>query len=82
MMHNELVQQINTIVETLPEKCQLVYKLSREEQLSHKEIALRLNISVKTVENHIAKALQTIRLSMGSAASISMVLWISKNLFR
>ncbi len=81
MMHDELVQQISTIVETLPEKCQLVYKLSREEQLTHKEIALRLNISVKTVENHITKALQTIRLSMGSAASIAMVLWISKDLF-
>lgn len=82
MMHNELVHQINTIVETLPEKCQLVYKLSREEQLSHKEIALRLNISVKTVENHVAKALQTIRLSMSSAASMAMVLWITKNLFK
>lgn len=81
MMHNELVQQINTIVETLPEKCQLVYKLSREEQLTHKEIALRLNISVKTVENHITKALQAIRLSMGTAASLAMVLWISKNMF-
>lgn len=82
MMHDELVQQINTIIETLPEKCQLVYKLSREEQLSHKEIAERLNISTKTVENHITKALQTIRLSMGSAASVAMVLWISKNLFK
>lgn len=67
MMHNELVLQISSIVETLPEKCQLVYKLSREEQLSHKEIAYRLNISTKTVENHITKALQTIRLSIGGA---------------
>jgi RNA polymerase sigma-70 factor (family 1) len=82
MMHNELVQQINSIIETLPEKCQLVYKLSREEQLSHKEIADRLSISTKTVENHITKALQTIRLSIGSTASVAMVLWISKNLFK
>jgi RNA polymerase sigma-70 factor (family 1) len=82
MMHNELVQQINSIIETLPEKCQLVYKLSREEQLSHKEIADRLSISTKTVENHITKALQTIRFSMGSTASVAMVLWISKNLFK
>jgi len=67
MMHSELVQQINAVVETLPEKCQLVYKLSREEHLSHKEIADRLNISTKTVENHITKALQTIRLSIGDA---------------
>lgn len=82
MMHHELVQQINTIIETLPEKCQLVYKLSREEQLSHKEIADRLNISTKTIENHITKALQTIRLSMGNTVSMGMVLWLSNNLFK
>lgn len=81
MMHQELVQQLTSIVETLPEKCRLVYKLSREEQLSHKEIADRLNISTKTVENHITKALQTIRLSMDITFSIAMVLWISRNLF-
>lgn len=82
LMHEELVQQINSIVETLPEKCQLVYRLSREEQLTHKEIAERLEISTKTVENHITKALQVIRLSMGSSASISMVLWLSQNLIK
>ncbi|OOG69819.1 hypothetical protein B0E44_11720 [Flavobacterium sp. A45] len=82
MMHEELVQQISSIIETLPEKCQLVYKLSRDEQLSHKEIAARLDISTKTVENHITKALQVIRLSMGSTASMAMVLWLSKNIFK
>jgi RNA polymerase sigma-70 factor (ECF subfamily) len=80
MMQKELVQQINSIIETLPEKCQMVYKLSREEHLSHKLIAEHLNISTKTVENHISKALQIIRLSMGSSASVAMVLWLSRNL--
>ncbi|MCD0472229.1 RNA polymerase sigma factor [Flavobacterium sp. JAS] len=82
LMHEELVQQINAIIETLPEKCQQVYKLSREEQLSHKEIAERLSISKKTVENHITKALHVIRFSMGSTASVAMVLWLSKYLFK
>lgn len=82
MMHDELLYQISAIVETLPEKCQLVYRLSREEQLSHKEIAERLNISTKTVENHITKALHIIRFSIGNSASVTMVLWISKNLFK
>lgn len=80
IMHDELVQQVNFIINTLPEKCQLVYKLSREEQLSHKEIAERLNISTKTVENHITKALHTIRLSIGSTSSMAMVLWLTKHL--
>ncbi|WP_163411341.1 RNA polymerase sigma factor [Flavobacterium ajazii] len=82
LMHEELVEQINAIVESLPQKCQQVYKLSREEQLSHKEIAAQLDISTKTVENHITKALQTIRLSMGSSTSMAMVLWLSKNLIK
>ena len=82
LMHEELLNQINSIVQALPEKCQLVYKLSREEQLSHKEIAERLDISTKTVENHITKALHVIRLSMGTSASMAMVLWLSKNLFK
>lgn len=82
MMHDELLYQISAIVERLPEKCQLVYRLSREEQLSHKEIAERLNISTKTVENHITKALHIIRFSIGNSASVTMVLWISKNLFK
>lgn len=82
LMHEELVKHINMVVNNLPEKCQLVYKLSREEQLSHKEIAERLDISAKTVENHITKALKTIRLSMGTSTSMAMVLWLSKNLFK
>lgn len=54
--HKELLQHINSIVEALPAKCREVYKLSREENLSHKEIAEKLNISVKTVENHMTRA--------------------------
>lgn len=80
IIHKELMLQINLIVETLPEKCQMVFKLSRKEYLSHKAIAEQLNISVKTVENHITKALQTIRFSMGSSASLAMILWLSKNI--
>lgn len=59
--HKELLCKINTIVEVLPEKCRIVYKMSREEQLSHKEIALQLRISTKTVENHLNKALRQLR---------------------
>ncbi|MGF7076416.1 RNA polymerase sigma-70 factor [Mucilaginibacter sp. R-33] len=65
--HKELLLQINQVIDTLPEKCREVYKLSREECLSHKEIALQLNISTKTVENHLTKALRQLRGSLGSA---------------
>lgn len=56
-------QQIEETVKELPEKCQLVFRLSREEGLSEKEIARQLAIAPKTVEAHLTKALKTIRKS-------------------
>ena len=76
--YKELIAQVNTVVNTLPEKCREVYKLSREEYLSHKEIASRLNISTKTVENHLTKALRQLRTSLGTLflALVSFLLLI------
>ena len=63
--HRELLSYVNSIVNNLSEKCKIVYKLSREEQLTHKEIASKLSISPKTVENHLNKALRQLRISLG-----------------
>jgi RNA polymerase sigma-70 factor (family 1) len=63
--YKELLSQINSIVDKLSTKCKVVYKMSREEQLSHKEIANQLDISTKTVENHLNKALRQLRTSLG-----------------
>lgn len=57
-------RQIEETVQCLPEKCQLVFRLSREEGRSQKEIADELGISIKTVETHIGKALKVIRSSL------------------
>ncbi|THV59211.1 RNA polymerase sigma-70 factor [Flagellimonas alvinocaridis] len=65
-LYQELVQRIGATVERLPKKCREVYTLSREEQLSHAEISQFLDISTKTVENHISKALKALRSSVGS----------------
>ena len=45
----------------LPEKCREVFHLSRSEQLSYKEIAKQMDISPKTVENQVGKALRIMR---------------------
>jgi len=71
LKEREIYHHVSRIVETLPSKCKEVYKLSREEQLTHKEIASRLNISTKTVENHLTIALKKLRSSMGDCAFIS-----------
>ena len=59
-----LQQHINGIVEVLPEKCRLVFKLSREEGLSIPEIAQRMGIAEKTAEAHLTKALKVLKLKL------------------
>ncbi len=75
---NELEKQIENAINKLPEKCALVFKLSRFEQLSYKEIADKMQISLKTVENHMGKALQHMRIALKDYLPIfiiSLILW-------
>lgn len=74
--YKDLVERINTIVSALPPKCRDVYELSRNQHLSHREIAERLNISVKTVENHITKALKELKGALGGLISIELLIWL------
>ncbi len=60
----ELRTQLDQHVNALPEKCRIVFKLSREEGLTNVQIARQLDISEKTVEGHITKALHTLRSSL------------------
>jgi RNA polymerase sigma-70 factor (ECF subfamily) len=58
---SELDTRIATAMEKLPEQCRLIFKMSRFEDLKYAEIADHLNISIKTVENQIGKALKIMR---------------------
>ena len=58
---SDLKDAILKAVESLPEKCKLIFSLSRFENLSHKEIADQLDISKKTIENQMTKALKVVR---------------------
>ncbi|ANI90061.1 hypothetical protein A9P82_12665 [Arachidicoccus ginsenosidimutans] len=57
LSYETLRNDLEKAILELPEKCRLVFRLSREKGLSHHEIAQHLHISKKTVENHITKAL-------------------------
>lgn len=54
---DELNGQIEEVLESLPQRCREVFELSRFQDLSNREIAEKLGISVKTVKNHMTKAL-------------------------
>lgn len=58
---DDLQNRINEAIGTLPDRCRIIFSLSRFEELSYKEIAENLGISVKTVENQMSKALRILR---------------------
>lgn len=60
----ELQEQISNAVDELPERCKEVFVLSREQHLTNKEIANKLNLSQRTVETHISNALKHLRKSL------------------
>lgn len=58
---HDLERSINTIIETLPSQQQKIFQLSRFEGLSHEEIAKKLDLSTRTVENQVYRALKIIK---------------------
>ena len=66
----ELQSVLDQSIATLPAKCREVFYLSRFESLSNKKIAERLNISHKTVENQITKALKILHTSVDKLTAL------------
>ena len=66
VLFNNLKEKVNILVDTLPCQCRLVYKMSREQGLSNKEIATALLITERAVEYHITKALTVLRLNLSN----------------
>jgi len=58
------------VLASLPKQQQLVYRMSRQQELSYDEIAEELNISRNTVKNHLVSALKTLRTQLQKAFSI------------
>ena len=72
----EMETIIQRAIDTLPEKRREVFLMSRDEGLKNKEIAERLNISVKTVERQMTKALDYLRKVVGQ-----LLIWIPYLIF-
>ena len=58
---SETESRINRALDDLPEKCREIFLMNRFEQLKYREIAEKLNISVKTVETQMSRALKVLR---------------------
>lgn len=70
----EMLSMLTVLTDKLPEKCRLAYTL-RNEGLSYKEIASHMDISEKTVENHIGRALKELRVGVKQFIVICFTLY-------
>ncbi len=59
-LNKELIKRYEAIINTLPARCQTIYRLARQDGLRYKEIATILNISVKTIDAQMAIAVKKI----------------------
>ncbi|HEY9006110.1 MAG TPA: RNA polymerase sigma-70 factor [Ohtaekwangia sp.] len=62
---SELEQRIELAIQSLPEKCRMVFELNRMEGLRYAQIAEKMGISIKTVEAQMSKALHVMREHLG-----------------
>ncbi|GAA0882358.1 RNA polymerase sigma-70 factor [Sphingobacterium siyangense] len=61
LIAEELANKISRLVNTLPNQCRKVFRMSREQGLTNKQIAQELVISERAVEYHISRALKTLK---------------------
>jgi RNA polymerase sigma-70 factor (ECF subfamily) len=74
----ELESKIGEAMMELPEQCRIVFQLSRFEGLRYAEIADQLQISVKTVENQVGKALKIMRANLKEYLPV-LILFLNGN---
>lgn len=82
MVESELKEKISTAIEQLPTERKKIFVMSRYEGLKYKEIAEKLEISAKTVENQMGKALRFLREQLAEYLPlliIGLIHWINKN---
>ena len=70
----ELEGKIREVIDSLPEKCREIFKMNRFEGLKYGEIANKLDISIRTVENQISKALKILKEQL--AKYLTLLLWL------
>jgi len=77
LLSRELEEHIALSIEKLPVKCRRVFELSRIEGLKYREIADTLNISVKTVEAQMSKAIRSLRIELSDYLVLLFIALIS-----
>lgn len=82
LLEKELVKTYNEAIALLPPQKKIIYQLSRDEDLTHDQIAERLNISKNTVKNHMVEATKFIRIYVNKHGSMVCFIIAASNYFR
>lgn len=77
IIYNDMELEVSYYLNNLPKRCKEIFLMSRKQQFSNDEIAVKLGISKRTVENQITCALKHLRLSL---KSLSVIFVIAENL--
>ena len=80
LIEEELNAKLEKIIQRLPNRCREVFLLSRMDGLKNKEIAEKLNISIKNVERHLSRALHAFRDNFSGELPIALILLVMKNI--
>lgn len=73
----ELEVKLDQAIKELPEQCRTIFQMSRFEELKYMEIAGKLGLSVKTVENQMGKALKVLRMKLADYITILIMLLLN-----
>ena len=78
----ELQKRLSIALNQLPEQCRTIFQMSRFEELKYREIAERLGLSIKTVENQMGKALKILRLRLADFLILCVIgVWYFKVIY-
>ncbi|MCG8580109.1 MAG: RNA polymerase sigma-70 factor [Bacteroidales bacterium] len=76
----ELEQKIFSIIQTLPAQCKKIFEMSRFEGVTNQEIADKLELSKRTVETQISKALKVLRTNLAGYLDVwAFIMWLFLN---
>jgi len=78
----ELQKRLSIALNQLPEQCRTIFQMSRFEELKYREIAERLGLSIKTIENQMGKALKILRLRLADFLILCLIgVWYFKVIY-
>lgn len=73
VLYNEFQTKSEAAIESLPDQCKKIFRMSREEGLKYIEIAEKLGISVKTVETQMSRALSKLKVELKDYLAVLIV---------